>query len=264
MNHKESINKLLLCLPVAVMVSVVGCTPKISTESTSDSMVVTTYRDQYLIGESCRTVADPMVQDICRSSRNQSIRSLNIENLSDKEGRLCLLTADYGEFLCIEGSNKGSSRPSRQIQSTTPLMAEGLEPYKVSSFRQSWYDKVVYLEYMPIFAVSVKIGAHSGSTPVCRFVVKEGDEVDVRDKCPQTDFSRTDLAVEVTDWGTGRKLCFEGGSSSDSSCYSAAVSTSANTSTRKFSVSELGEPGKAGVIWEGKGSVRGKLQKVKY
>ena len=222
------------------------------------TVAVTAYRSNYLSGERCTMTARLAYKiEMCATAKNKEIRSLKLTGLPNSTMELCLTTQSNEKALCITGSRNGKKFASRELLTLRPLNEDNLQPYRVSSRDPGLYDKVAYVTYSAVKAVTVSIYPRVGSSPLCAFAVNEGGEVDVRAECPGADFSKTDLRLQISEKPGIGKLCFQGATSSDSACYSTARS--------EFEVPELGGPARGGEVeLETKGDVRGKLQKVKY
>ncbi|PZW85236.1 hypothetical protein DFS21_102475 [Pseudomonas sp. 2848] len=240
------------------MIEATAASEPLAEKRTYSTIAVTAFRADYLQGERCTVNAQPAYKiEMCDVAKNKEIRSLMLTQLPNSTMTLCLTTESNENALCITGSRNGQEFKSREIIVLRPQNLVGLSPYRVSSYNPALYDKVAYVTYTALRAVTVSIYPRVGSSPICKFAVDEGGEVDVRAMCPGADFSKTDLRLQISEKPVSGKVCFQGATSSDSACYSTARS--------EFEVPELGGPARGGQVeLETRGDVRGKLQKVKY
>ncbi|MBI6954729.1 hypothetical protein [Pseudomonas sp. CCOS 191] len=263
MNFKVSrgVRGFLLLAPVLCFAML---SAKVSAAELLYSMKVITYPGRYLIGENCATmVYKNEFSDMCRSTRDKAIGSLRLTMLPQEPIGIAFLV-DPGEngggdsaAYVISGSMEGNSQIERSIIDMHNPVDETLLPYRLQRLGAGVDGKIRWLVAGTPGAAAVQMTAKGETAPVCQFVVEKESEVELGKVCPTVDFSREDLGVKVIGLGSSPRLCFEGRTGSDSSCYSA--------SSMEFFVPKLGgADGAANVTVESKGNVRGKVQKVKY
>ncbi|MBC3451050.1 hypothetical protein [Pseudomonas mosselii] len=246
------------------MVEAAAASEALADKKSSSELVLILYAEANLKGASCSISFENPIETrgVCDGFKGKNIGSLSMGRLPNSDMTLCLLTdsqdPEVGAALCIQGSRDGdANRVDRAFLSTWPPITEALRPYIAVKNDPRLYKDVTKVIYSAERAATVAMSPRVGDDPLCTFAVKQWGEVDVRAKCPGTDFSKTDLRLNISENPGNRKLCFNGRTSSDSTCYS--------TTKPEYEVPELGGPARGGgVEFEVKGDVRGKLQKVKY